>query len=326
MVYSTCIPENLKKYYKNAQITFLAASWAKEIVEANPFVDRIIYWDAPWFKRGNQKIFEFISFFSLARRLRQEKFDLGIDLRGDFRHILLMSLAGLRYRVGFGITGGGFLLHKKVDYRKGIHCLEHNLDTLRSLNIPIVIDRPILYISESENRLTAHILKENNISQDDFVIVFHTRAGSSAKNWLDTRFAELIKILKQQGAKIILVGSDKDKAAADIIIGMSGAPALNLCGETSLLSLAAILKRASLFVGLDSAPSHIAALAGTPTVTLYSGTNRIEEWAPQGKNVTVIQKDVSCKDCEKETCDDNLCMQLISVSDVLSAIGVRRFL
>jgi ADP-heptose:LPS heptosyltransferase len=57
----------------------------------------------------------------------------------------------------------------------------------------------------------------------------------------------------------------------------------NLAGKTSLGELAAVLKKCSLLIGIDSAPMHIAVAVGTPTVTIF-GPSSPTNWAPQGKS------------------------------------------
>jgi len=122
-------------------------------------------------------------------------------------------------------------------------------------------------------------------------------------------------------AKLILIGAQEDNAEIDLLIASSAVPAVNAAGKTPLSILPAILKRANLFVGLDSGPAHISAVAGAPSVVLYSGTNRLEEWGPKGKNAVVITKEVPCSSCEKLSCIAHLCMENISVKDVEEAIN-----
>jgi len=81
-----------------------------------------------------------------------------------------------------------------------------------------------------------------------------------------------------------------------------------------------LFKKAGLFIGVDSAPSHIAGLSKKPSVVLYSGTNNPDEWALVSEAAAIIQKDISCKGCERTDCRDNICMDLISVYDVLEAV------
>lgn len=321
VIFSTSIPQNLKNHYRGAKITFLVANWAKEIVMNNPYVDEVICYDAPWFDRNKKRAFEFRKFFKLGQELRRHNYDLGLELRGDSRHILLMALARIKFRVGYGITGGGFLLHRKVNYRAGAHSLERNLDLLRSLDIKVVGYEPQLYNSAKDEEFVQDFLKANNLTDRDFIAIIHPYGGYPSKNWQDERFAELMDVLgKDYQAKIILIGSEKDKDNIEGIIGINQTPAINAAGKTSLGSLLALIKKSRVFIGVDSGPGHIAGSTGIPTVILFSGTNRVQIWGPKGDNTIIIQKDIPCRDCERLDCAQNICMDLISVEDVLEAV------
>jgi lipopolysaccharide heptosyltransferase II len=321
VVFSTVVAQNLKAHYKGAKVTFLVASWAKDIVINNPYVDEVVCYDAPWFSRDQKKIVDLKSFFRLAKQLRNQQYDIGFDLRGDIRHILLMVLAGVKFRIGYGITGGGFLLHRQAIYRNGVHAIEHNLDLIRDNGVNIILDKPQLYSCAEGEEKAKEFLRSNKISAGNFVVVIHPYGGYPSKNWLDDRFADLTKALfAEYRAKIIFVGVSEDKNSIDNIIRIKGTPAINAAGNFGLTGLFSILKRARLFIGVDSGPSHIAAAAGTPTVVLYSGTNSLKEWGPLEDNVRVIQKDIHCKGCENPDCTDNICMDLISVEDVMEAV------
>ncbi len=96
---------------------------------------------------------------------------------------------------------------------------------------------------------------------------------------------------------------------------------IDAIGKTSLGELAALLKKANLFIGTDSGPSHVASAVKTPSIILYSGTNDVKQWAPLGKKVFVIQKDVPCKGCERLKCANNICMDLITADEVMEVVG-----
>ena len=59
------------------------------------------------------------------------------------------------------------------------------------------------------------------------------------------------------------------------------------------MEAAAALERASLFVGNDSGPMHLAAAAGAPTLGLF-GPSRDEVYAPWGDAAAVVRTPESC--------------------------------
>ena len=71
----------------------------------------------------------------LLDELRGGNYDLGIDVRGDFRVSLLMWLAGVKYRIGYGCAGGGFLLNEAVPFdaktRENRHQIDHNINLIK---------------------------------------------------------------------------------------------------------------------------------------------------------------------------------------------------
>jgi ADP-heptose:LPS heptosyltransferase len=321
VLFSTPVLQNLKKHYRGSKITFLISGKGKDLVMDNPYADEIMCYDAPWFKKKNRKIFEFRRFFKLAGELRRHNYDLGIDLKGDFRHIVLMALSGVRFKVGYGIGGGGFLLHRRVQYREGIHAIEHNLDLLRAMLVDIVTDKPKAYSSKENEKDVSKFLQEAGLGRNDFIVVMHTNSEYRSNNWLDYRFADLVgAIARDYNAKVILVGNEEDKERNDRIIKSSGVEAINASGRILAGSLSALMKGASLFIGIDSTPAHIAELEAVPSVILCSGVNSIDEWEGIGGRAVRIKKDIACKGCNRLDCAHNICMDLISVEDVVEAV------
>jgi len=320
VIITTPLIENVKKNFPQANITLLAGTWAKDIIENNPHISQTIYFDAVWFSRKNKKIIELKDFLNLAKKLKKMDFDLAFDPRGDIRHILLMSLANVKYKVGFGITGGGFLLNKKVEY-KPISARDNCLNLLKSLDLKISAFSPQIFINKNAQTQIYKILKNYDIKETDKLVIIHTQAGNSSKNWPAKKFSQLInEIYNQYKAKIILIGSEKDRLINSEIIISSKVSAINLAGELSLQELYALINKSFCFIGLDSAPSHIAGLTGKPAIILFSATNKIAEWLPESENVKAIHREVPCANCQKIECCDNICMKLIEVDDVLKIL------
>ena len=319
VVNATLIAKNIKNCYPDAKLTFLINPACKDLLKNNPYIDAIIAFEAPWFFRNQEKKFRLKEFFGLARKLHRQRFDLGIDLRGDLRHIALMSLAGIKFTVGYGITGAGFLLEKKGKFFRNRHEIDRNLHLLNCIAIKEISCEPKIYTDNHCAYEVEGILKKYALTQADFIALIHTQSTNSAKNWKKGNFIRLANLLKEKlGAKIIFVGAEIDKKINDEIIELSGGRSINLSGKLSLLTLHSLCQRASLFIGVDSGPAHIAAASRIPTIILYSATNKKEEWAPKSENTVVIQKEVACGPCEKTACSLNVCMDKITPEEVLA--------
>jgi GT2 family glycosyltransferase len=83
------------------------------------------------------------------------------------------------------------------------------------------------------------------------------------KNWPFDRWATVIKALRADGWKVVLVGADRAPMMESD---------LDLRGKTNVAQLAALLGVAALFIGLDSFPIHAAQAMGTPVIGLFGIT------------------------------------------------------
>jgi ADP-heptose:LPS heptosyltransferase len=109
------------------------------------------------------------------------------------------------------------------------------------------------------------------------------------KRWPAERFAALARAIATRGATPVMVGGGDEIGLADAI--SSDAPEVrNLVGETSLLELATVARGAAGAVGNDTGPMHVAAVAGCPTVVLFSAASDPALTAPRGSSVVVLEK------------------------------------
>jgi heptosyltransferase-2 len=147
-----------------------------------------------------------------------------------------------------------------------------------------------------------------------------------AKCWSPERFAELgRRFIKDYGASILIFGSSRprEKALNAAIARGIGAGCLNLSGETSLLQLAALLRRCRLLVTNDTGTMHVAAAVGTRVMAIFGPTDP-RTTSPLGEGHVVIRREVSCSPCLKRVCpEDHRCMDLIEVEEVYNTVGMQ---
>ncbi|MCX7149256.1 MAG: glycosyltransferase family 9 protein [Rhodocyclales bacterium] len=104
------------------------------------------------------------------------------------------------------------------------------------------------------------------------------------------------------------------------------APTVDLSGQLSLKELAALTAQAKLFVGVDSAPMHMAAAMGTPVVAIFGPSGDLE-WGPWGgvgknSNRVVASNTHPCRPCGMAGCNDSkvsACLTTLPVAQVLAA-------
>ncbi len=122
----------------------------------------------------------------------------------------------------------------------------------------------------------------------------------------------------------MFVGSADEQALVDgILQGRTWPGVWNMCGQLSIEQLAALLVRADLLIGSDSAPAHLAMAVGTPVVAVFSGTNNESQWRPWGESVRTVRHPTSCSPCHEHRCPlaDHPCMTGLRPLAVLAAAG-----
>jgi ADP-heptose:LPS heptosyltransferase len=124
------------------------------------------------------------------------------------------------------------------------------------------------------------------------VLAIGPAANWRGKEWRGERFAELAQRLTAPGglfpgARVAVLAAAHERAQALPLIEALGARAIDLVGKIHLLTVAAVIKRAALFVGNDTGLMHLAAATGTPTIGLF-GPSPIDQYAPWGPHTAVV--------------------------------------
>ncbi|GGD56143.1 heptosyltransferase [Emticicia aquatilis] len=116
---------------------------------------------------------------------------------------------------------------------------------------PTTNQSPQLHISKKE------IEKVDTLSLPVKFIVVHCQSAQNSRNWDKSKWEKFIEFLIQNtDAKIIEIGLSSD-------LNINSERYINLCGKLSILETAEVIRRAKLFIGIDSGPAHLANAVGT---------------------------------------------------------------
>ena len=109
IILSTIILENLISYFPEVKIDYLTESFAKEAVENNPLINKVLTMERTEFP------------LKVAYRIRKEKYNLILDLWSNPRSAQITFLAGVKYRVGYGYRGRKYAYNILATSERGLH-------------------------------------------------------------------------------------------------------------------------------------------------------------------------------------------------------------
>ena len=134
-VLSTPLIAELRATYPDATIDVVASPSNHEVFEADPHVNRVQVAERTWFERRPERWGLITAVWKLGRSLREHRYDLGIDVRGDVLSVLVLALARVPRRVGWSMGGGSFLLTDVAAWIPGRHEVRSRLALLGRLGI-----------------------------------------------------------------------------------------------------------------------------------------------------------------------------------------------
>jgi len=144
-------------------------------------------------------------------------------------------------------------------------------------------------------------------------------------DWTEPNWLELIRVLnlRHQDFGLVLLGGPDDRDRSARMQNLWHGLTLNLCGQASPRVSAAIMERASLFIGHDSGPMHLAATVGTPCVAVFSARNAPGVWFPRGDKHQVFYNKTECFGCGLNDClvEKKRCILAIQPNDVAAAVS-----
>ncbi|MBN1419348.1 MAG: glycosyltransferase family 9 protein [Planctomycetes bacterium] len=284
---------------------------------------RIVPFDVPWWSGSACGPEAYAATFArFAARIRTARYDIAIAPRpADWRDALCLVLARARWRAGFDCAGLGFAMSAPLREIPAVHIAEENAQALALVGaggegLPGIV----LAVGDRARRRARSILGDGGV--DGPYAVFSPGAGYPSKLWPIDRFAAVGRTLRdERDLSIAVVGSGSERARIGEVAASIGRAAVDLAGRLDVGELAAAIDGATLFIGCDSGPAHIAGALGTPSVVVFSGTNHAWRWRPIGPAVRVIEAYVPCKPCCRKVCPltRHLCMEAIEAGEVLDA-------
>ena len=214
---------------------------------------------------------------ALRKELRNERYDVVVDMQGTLRSAVIGRFARAREFTGYENPreAAAAHLYRSTRRRIGKHVVEQGAALLGAACSIALQPAPVrLPHEEWADNWAAELVGDRK------VCLLAASAGWGAKQWPAERYGPLAKELRALGFTPLVNATKKDDAVAMSVVAASGGAAeMAVCNVAGLIAL---MRRTSLLVGGDSGPTHLAAALGVPLVALYGPTDpaRNGPWGP----------------------------------------------
>lgn len=317
----------IRANFPEAEISWAVEARSAEILRGNKLINNLIELDTRSLRGG--KIIENILLDATRqlRELRKFTFDIALDFQGLLKSAAIAKLSKAKRSYGFDKENlrepaSRFLLTETVEIPQKIHIIRKNLALAeKSLSIEVPdekFDFPIF--TEAEHKLEA----EKIIGQtgENFAIL-NPAGGWITKLWHAEKFGILAdKIWEEIGLVSIVATAPNEIELAEKVLANSKSGKVFLT-QPSLRGFYELARRAKIYVGGDTGPTHLAVAANAPTVGIFGPTEWWRNGSLNPKDICVERSDTNCRiDCHRRTCSNWICMD-ITPETVFNAVQKR---
>ena len=289
IVLTTPVIRHLKNQVEDAQVHFLTKKSYASLLDANPYVDKVLSFD------GDMK--------SCLRTLKMEEYDYIIDLHHNIRTARIKM--GLK-RMDFSVKKLNALKWLYVNFHVNklpdLHMVDRNLATLKLFmeeQDKLGLD---YFIPEAENVDLAKLSPE-------FTSGYMALALGAQHETKKLPLESLISLCEKLSFPIIILGGPEDKKTGEILVkALPGKTILNGCGAYSIHQSASLVQQSRVLITHDTGLMHIGAAFGKKIISIWGNTVPEFGMYPYRANPASVQFEVDglkCRPCSKighQTC------------------------
>jgi lipopolysaccharide heptosyltransferase II len=242
--------------------------------------------------------------FALVGAIRRHRPGTALLLTDSLSSAILVALAGVPERIGYGAELRGALLTRRVPRTAPSRTtprVEEYLVLARAAGLGVRETVPRIDALPEELRSGEEVLRRAGIRQGSYTVIAPGASYGPAKRWGPEHFAKVAIALARDGMRSVLVGADEDRGPAAEVARLAGGCADDLTGATDLQTLVGVLAGSQLVTSNDSGVMHLAAALGRPTVAIFGSTS--PAWsatsAPWVRNLYAAYP---CSPCFRRTC------------------------
>jgi len=284
-ILATSVLEGFHKLSQETAIQIVVRKGNETLFYTHPAVKKVHVWD-----KSNDK---YKQWRGVLAKLRQERFDLIINLQRHSSTALMSLLTRANKRIGYkGSWLSNFYSVSKRHSMNGPHEIERNHQLIKEAIPDFPFSKPKLYPKESD----FEAVKQYGS--------YYTIAPASVwftKRWPASKWIKLAQVLASK-KPVFVLGAPGDKPLGnEIKEACPNLPITNACGKFSLLQSAALMKNALMNYSNDSAPLHLASAMNAPITAIFCSTIPAFGFGPLSDNSIIWEskKQLACRPCGK---------------------------
>jgi ADP-heptose:LPS heptosyltransferase len=265
----------LRRRYPNTPIAAGVGTWNLDVLRGNPHLSEILPVNAPWFNKYQRRQaglhrLDYVLGSPEVRNLRENRFDVGIDVLGSTWGSLLLMRAAIPYRLGVhGYAGGHSAASATVPYDPNLHVGRSALrfaELLGAMDLPEA--RPQIFLTAEEMGDAERRWVAAEVGGRLRRVIVGPGGGLVAKRWPERSFVELTRRLPEvrPEVSILVLGGPGEE---DLVARASATPrAWSLPSAPGMRQVFALTATADLVICNSSMLLHVAAAFGKPTLVL----------------------------------------------------------
>ncbi len=282
---STVICETIKKIHPNAELHYLIQKNTLAVVENNPFIDKIIFFE-PNKNKG------FLNLYRFGKELKKENYDTVIDVYGKWDSILPAYFSGAKTRVGYYKFYTHFFythyVYSDSESHDAANAYRHML-VKTALKVETEIIFPKIHLTKEEI-FEAKIEINQNLDTTKPIFMISILGSSKNKSLPPKNMAETLDIVAntedlQLVFNYIPNQFEDVKAIYDLCLPATQAKIYMSFYAKSLRSFIAILSQCDCLIGNEGGATNISKALSIPTFTIFSPCIRRKSWNSREDNI-----------------------------------------
>jgi ADP-heptose:LPS heptosyltransferase len=315
-----------------ARVDLLASPAGASVVPLLPEVADTIVTSPSWQDAGMAGAPDPEAELALVQRIRSGQYDAALVMtsfsQSPYPAASLCLLAGVPIRAGISAEFGGTVLTHWVPSRRETpgqaeHQVDRALYLLDRIGVPPTPDRRLHAVAPANALEAARRIARVDDTSCSAVLL--PGASCSSRRYPSERWAAIAAALDQDGFDVIVTGSAREEELVRKV-SESAAPAVRgVAGALDVPQLAALLADAAVVITNNSGGMHLADAVRAPLVTLFAGTELLEEYAPRSTRATVLRRPTWCTPCRTFTCPyAQECLDVTPAEVVSAATAIAR--